>query len=96
MRRAARIDANQNKIVDALRRCGATVIITSQLKNAFDCLVIYNGVVYIVEIKDGTKSAGLQKLTEGELKCKADVERAGGTYHVINSVRSALKMIGIE
>lgn len=96
MRRAAKVDVNQNKIVEALRRCAATVIITSQLKNAFDILVIYQGNYFIVEIKDGTKSPSHHKLTSGELKCKDNVERAGGTYHVIKSVTEALQMIGIN
>lgn len=95
MRRAAAVDKNQPKIVDALRRCGATVIITSQLKNAFDILVIYNSNYYICEIKDGDKSPSARKLTSGEHKCKADVERAGGRYHVIESVQQALEMIGV-
>ena len=72
---------------------GACVILTSQLKNAFDILVIYRGKVYIVEIKDGLLPPSARKLTEGELKCKEKVEAAGGKYHVINSIEEAIKLV---
>lgn len=95
MRRAAKVDSNQPEIVAALRKRGAVCIITSQLKNAFDVLVCYNGTVHIVEIKDGKKPKSARKLTEGELKCKSLVEGVGCSYNVINSVEEALELIGI-
>jgi len=91
MRRAAKIDSNQNEIVEALRRCGASVLITSQLKNCFDILVGYNGINYIVEIKDGKKPPSQRKLTQGEIKFRDNWR--GGKYYVIESVEDALKMI---
>jgi hypothetical protein len=93
MRRAAKVDSNQPDIVYHLRKAGATVIITSQLKNAFDLLVCFDGSTYIVEVKDGEKPPSARKLTEGELKCKEAVESAGCVYHVINSVSEAMKLI---
>lgn len=96
MRRAAAIDKNQNEIVDALRKNGAHVTITSQLKNAFDLVVVHSGKIYLVEVKDGTLTASARKLTEGEMKCKQSIENAGGVYHVINSTREAMQMIGIK
>lgn len=95
MRRAAKIDSNQPQIVKALRRSGAFVILTSQLKNAFDLLVIYRGIIYIVEVKDGEKVKSKRKLTEGELLCQYGVESHGAKYHIIESVDDALKMIGV-
>ena len=95
MRRNAKVDVNQPDIVKALRRSGASVIITSQLKNAFDILVIFQGKTFIVEIKDGSLPPSRHKLTEGEAKCKESVERAGGQYHVVKSVDEALQMIGV-
>jgi len=94
MRRAAAVDKNQPEIVKALRRSGAAVIITSQLKNAFDILVVFEGMTYIVEIKDGSLVPSRQKLTDGEQKCKDTIERAGGIYHVVHSIDEALSMIG--
>ena len=91
MRRAARIDSNQNEIVDALRRCGASVLITSQLKNCFDILVGYKGVNYIIEIKDGSKPPSQRKLTTGEKRFRD--EWKGGKYYVVESVEEAINLI---
>jgi threonine dehydrogenase-like Zn-dependent dehydrogenase len=93
MRRAARVDDNQPEIVEALRRFGAAVLVTSQLKSAMDLLVGYNGNTYIVEVKDGDKPPSQRKLTKGELKCKAMFEAVGVTYHVIKSVDEAIELI---
>lgn len=93
MRRAAAIDKNQPEIVSALRKVGACVILTHQLKNAFDILVIYQGRTYIAEIKDGNLPPSSKRLTTGEIECKNKVEKAGGKYHVIYSVNDAINMI---
>jgi hypothetical protein len=95
MRRAAKVDKNQPKIVKALRNVGACVILTHQLKNAFDCLVVYKGEIYIVEIKDGDLPPSSKKLTSGEEKCKESIELADGIYHIIYSIKDAFKMIGL-
>lgn len=96
MKTAARVDANQAEIVAVLRKLGAVVILTSQLKNAFDFIVCYRGQTYLCEVKDGTKPPSARKLTEGEMKCKEAVESVGVKYHVIESVTQALEMLGIE
>ena len=93
MIRAAKVDSNQSEIVKALRKVGATVLIISQLKNAFDILVGYRGNLFIIEIKDGTLSPSRRKLTPGEIKCKTNFERVGVTYHIANSVDEALDII---
>ncbi len=96
MRRAAKVDRNQSEIVKALRGVGATVLICSQLKNAFDILVGYQNQLYIVEIKDGLLTKSGKKLTEGELKCKESFNRVGVDYHVIESVEQALNLLKIK
>lgn len=93
MRRACRIDENQTEIVTALRKLGAVVLITSQLKNCFDCLVCFNGSTYMVEIKDGNKPKSARKLTTGELEFKAKVESVGCVYNVVNSIDEALQLL---
>lgn len=93
MRRAARTDENQSEIVYALRKIGATVLITSNIKNAFDVLVGYRGKLYIVEIKDGSKPPSQKRLTEGELKCKESFERVGVSYNVVESVEEAIELV---
>ena len=84
-----RVDANQSEIVKGLREVGAIVKHVHTVKNLFDILVYYNSKTYCVEIKNGLKS----KLTEGEKKCKEDIESVGVKYHVIYSLKQALEMI---
>ena len=67
MRRAARVDANQSEIVDALRRAGASVFVTSQLGRGFpDAVVGCAGIDIGVEIKDGAKAPSARRLTPAE------------------------------
>lgn len=93
LRRAARVDANQSEIVKGLRKLGAYVLITSQLKNAFDILVGYNNQLYIIEIKDGDKPVAQRYLTEGEIKCMEGFSKVGVPYHVINSLDEAISLL---
>ena len=95
MRRAAKVDRNQSEIVAALRKRGAVCLIVSQLKNCFDILVLFNGTVQMVEIKDGELPPSARKLTTGELDFKAKAEGVGCTYNVVNSVEEALSLIGV-
>jgi len=94
MRRDARVDVNQPNIVKGLRSLGATVLITSQLKNAFDILVGYKGKLHIMEIKDPEKSPSKRRLSEGEDKCKKAFEKVGVPYNVVLSLDDAMKVIG--
>ena len=91
MRRAARVDDNQKEIVNGLRRVGASVLIVSQLKNCFDILVGYNGVNYIMEIKDGKKPLSQRRLTTGEKEFKNKWK--GGKYHVVETLEQAIDII---
>lgn len=91
MRRAAKVDSNQKEIVESLRRHGATVLIVSQLKNCFDILVGYNGVNFIMEIKDGKLPPSKKRLTTGELEFKNKWK--GGNYYVVESVEQAIEII---
>ena len=91
MRRNARVDDNQKQIVSTFRKLGASVLITSQLKNCFDILVGYNGVNYICEIKDGTKPPSQRKLTEGEKSFRDNWK--GGEYYIIESIEDVINLI---
>lgn len=91
MRRAARIDGNQNEIVKALRELGASVLITSQLKNCFDILVGFRGTTYIMEIKDGSLPPSKRMLTEGEQRFRDTWK--GGTYHIVHNVEEAIHIL---
>jgi Holliday junction resolvase len=92
MRRAARVDANQNEIVNALRRAGASVAVTSHVGGGFpDVVVGFRGVNYLFEIKDGSKPPSKRRLTDDEQRWH---DGWNGEVVVVNDVDEALKMIG--
>ena len=82
-------DLNQDEIVKALENEGAVIKSVHSLKNLFDILVYYKGKTFSVEIKNGKYS----KLSEGEEKCKNDIEKSGVKYWIIRTVDEAIKMI---
>ncbi len=86
MRYAARVDANQEQIVSALRAAGAYVWIIGL---PVDLLVGYKNHTFLVEIKDGPKKK-LTKLQEDFFK-----NWPGGTLARIDGPEAALRMIGI-
>lgn len=65
MRYAARIDANQNEIVNGLRRAGVKVYI---LGLPLDLLTGWKGVLRILEVKDGGNTKSRRKLRPGQEK----------------------------
>lgn len=91
MRYANRIDANQNKIVDALRKAGAVVRIISQGDGIPDLLVGYMGYTILMEVKDGDKVPSARKLTEAEQKFFDDWH--GGMLVIVNSVEEAIETL---
>lgn len=91
MRYANRIDANQNKIVDALRKAGAVVRIISQGDGIPDLLVGYRGFTILMEVKDGDKVPSARKLTDAEQKFFDDWR--GGMLTIVNSVDEALETL---
>ena len=91
MRYANRIDANQNAIVEALRKAGAVVRIISQGDGIPDLLVGYKGFTILMEVKDGEKVPSARKLTEAEQKFFEDWR--GGLLVVVNSIEEALEIL---
>ena len=86
MRHAARVDANQQAIVAALRAAGAYVWIIGL---PVDLLVGYKGRTFLMEIKTTFK----KRLTG--LQTDFFEKWAGGTLCRINSPQAALQMIGV-
>jgi len=86
MRRAARVDANQEQIVSALRAAGAYVWIIGL---PVDLLVGYKNHTFLVEIKIDSK----KRLT----KLQADFFEnwSGSTLARIDSPEAAIRMIGV-
>jgi Holliday junction resolvase len=91
MRYAARIDDNQNEIVSALRKAGATVRVVTQGGGLPDLLVGYQGKTILMEVKDGNKVPSGRKLTEAEQKFFNDWR--GGLLVIVNSVEEALETL---
>lgn len=92
MRRAARVDDNQNEIVQALRDCGASVAVTSHVGNGFpDIVVGFRDINYLFEIKDGCKPPSQRRLTEDEQKWH---DAWWGVVVVVNNVDEVLRAIG--
>lgn len=93
MRKAGKVDANQGQIVNAIRRVGATVTITSSLGQGFPDLVVgYKKTNYLFEIKDGSQPPSRQKLTPDEEEWHAAWR---GSVHIIASVDDAFAVLGI-
>ena len=86
MRRAARVDANQEQIVSALRAAGAYVWIISL---PVDLLVGFKGHTFLVEIKSTSK----KRLTG--LQADFFENWSGSTLSRIDSPEAALRMIGV-
>ena len=86
MRYAARVDANQDQIVSALRAAGAYVWIIGL---PVDLLVGYKNHSFLVEVKTTSK----KPLT----RLQTDFFRnwTGGTVCRIDSPEAALRMIGV-
>ena len=57
MRRKAKVDLIQPKLVKQIRDLGGYVLHTHQLKNAFDILVGYEGKTYIIEIYENINTS---------------------------------------
>lgn len=93
VRRRARVDANHGEVRSALRAAGWTVVDCAGVGSGFpDLLIARNGVVRMVEIKDGAKVKSAQKLTEDEVQFHALMAAAGVTVQVVTSVEEALAL----
>lgn len=92
--RAAKIDANQDQIVTALRAAGATVQSLAGVgKGVPDLLVGYQGQTLLMEVKDGNKSPSARFLTEDQLRWHQNW--LGGALAVVDGPDAALRMIGV-
>lgn len=92
MRRAAKVDANQEQIVSALRAAGAIVQSLAAIgKGCPDLLVSFRGNLFLLEVKDGNKRPSEQKLTKDQLTWH---QAWGALVEVVNSPEQALRAIG--
>lgn len=94
MRRAAKVDANQEQVVEALRAVGASVQTLAAIgKGVPDLLVGYQGKTLLFEVKDGSKPPSERRLTEDQLKWHGAWR--GGPLAVVDGPDAALRMLGI-
>jgi Holliday junction resolvase len=94
MRRAAKVDANQKDIVDALRKAGASVQSLAMIgKGVPDLLVGFQNQTLLMEIKDGNKTPSQRLLTEDQMKWLKHWK--GGAVSVVDSVDAALIALGV-
>jgi Domain of unknown function (DUF3883) len=71
--RAKRVDSNQEEITAALRKAGWKVKVVSDCsKLGYDLMVIKDGKLRLVEIKDGSKPPSARALTSNEVDAKED------------------------
>ena len=93
VRRAAKIDANQNEIVAILRGCGATVqSLAATGKGTPDLLVGFRGQNWLIEVKDGAKPPSARKLTPDQVDWHGGWK---GQVAVCTTADEALFIIGI-
>lgn len=91
--RAKKIDDNQKLIVKQLRKCGVSVAITSMLGNGFVDLVLgFRGRNYLIELKDGNKSASRKQLTPDE---KEFFDTWSGQVNKCESFKEIATIIGL-
>ena len=90
MRRSARRDANERRVIDALRACGAYVKQIND-EGAFDLLVCYRGYTILLEVKDGDKPPSARGLTPAEQKFHD--EWPGANLHIVISEHEALDIL---
>ena len=92
--RAARIDANHEQVVLALRAAGATVQSLAAVGQGVpDLLVGFQGKTLLMEIKDGRKTPSERRLTQAQLKWHGGWR--GGPLAVVDSPDAALRMLGV-
>ncbi|WP_116082067.1 hypothetical protein [Tropicimonas sp. IMCC34011] len=69
MRRAAKVDSNQSRIVAALRKIGASVQPLHAVGGGCpDLLVGFRGLNRVIEVKDGDKPPSARKLTPDQVE----------------------------
>ena len=92
--RAAKIDANHEAVVLALRAAGATVQSLAGVgKGVPDLLVGYQGQTLLMEVKDGFKPPSKRALNEDQLRWHGNWN--GGALAVVDSPDGALRILGV-
>lgn len=101
MRRAARVDANQGDIVDALRGVGCSVTSLAAVGQGVPDLLVGwldprtgDRELALFEVKDGAKPPSKRKLTDRQVDWHA--EWRGRPVVVVETVEQALEAVGVR
>ena len=84
MRRAAKVDANQQAIVDALRACAIHVEV---LGKPVDLLASHRGIWHVLECKN---EEGKNMLTADQVKF---IARSQGPVHIVRTPDEAVRAV---
>lgn len=84
MRRAAKVDANQEAIVERLRECSVKVWV---LGKPLDLLVCCRGVTSLVEVKNPD---GKDEFTPDQVRF---IEEWPGTIHIVRTPEEAVRAV---
>lgn len=94
MRRAAKVDANQSRIVAALRKLGATVQPLHAVGGGCpDLLVGWRKACFLIEVKDGDKPPSARKLTPDQVEWHGGWK---GQVAVAKDEDEAMAILGID
>ncbi len=91
MRRDAKIDDNQKSIVRTLRKAGASVLSLAAVGDGCPDLLVHRaGTLYLLEVKDGSKSPSRRALTPLQI----DFAKVF-PVNVVRNEEEALKAVGL-
>ena len=93
-RRAAKVDANQVDIVEALRTAGASV---EAIRRPVDLLIGHSGRTMLMEVKNPASERGKREAKAGGNKNQLDFKATwrGGTVVTVDSVEAALRALAV-
>ena len=87
------MDTNQTAIVVALREIGCNVLSLAAIGQGCPDLLVYRhatGLLYLLEVKDGAKSASRRRLTPHQKQFHAD-----WPVHVVKNEIEAMVVVGL-
>lgn len=84
--RANRIDYNQPELIEHFKTWGCSVLNISSLKKCCDLIISKHGRSIFIEIKNGDNYPSQRKLTDGEIKFKAETQ---GSWRLVESIKDA-------
>ena len=92
MRRAAKVDANQQQVVEILRAAGATVQSLAAIGHGCpDLLVGWGGKTLLMEVKNPNVPKKDRELTDDQIKWHG--AWMGGPLAVVDGPEAALRML---